>query len=656
MNDEDRNEQKKPDYRVTADLLKIIQNEALSRLRQEDTELFETIAASLSYLEETLLKREAEFEKLHDLNVRQLNKLKKLNQSLRDSMNEFQLVFKNESVINRITEPSKLLDLYMAAVARVLDYETSCVYLINETTRHFERSRDKGLTGPMRDFLEKKLNNGTFAWVLKQGHASAMPFPGGKTDAAPDIRNAIFVPLIAGEFPTGVSIFFSAEDASEFTPQIFSLTETLSAHYAVYIELAAKHKALFQERKEIADFRNYLDSILENLSVGILVLDKEERIAVINRTTELLFNLSSEKHKNKKLEKIFSGDVLRDLQEVVARAAKGDVPVDYETSYQHSSGVLFNIGLTPSVLRDSSGAPTGTVIICRDLFSAEEMNRLRESEKTSSRELRGLSEALRQTQEKLIQADRLSSIGQITAGIAHEINNPLGTISGFIQMLEMEISDNRELKGYVRNIKGEIERIHDLVKNLLDFARYKAKPGEEALNRVDAAEVLNSTIDIMEKQIFDAGITLKKDTGRKPLIIQGIQTELQQVYMNLILNAIHAMDDGGALSVNAERRASSPAERDQWRNLFTDAPSPPPEAFVCISFSDTGKGIRKENMRHIFEPFFTTREQGSGTGLGLSVTYGIIERFRGLIDVESRWQRGACFTIKLPAAKTEPAT
>ena len=169
----------------------------------------------------------------------------------------------------------------------------------------------------------------------------------------------------------------------------------------------------------------------------------------MNRTAEIIFGQEASKVKGLTLKDIFTSNTLRDFEYVIKRAKSSEVIVDYETIYEHKDGVIFHLGLTPSIIKDKDGRFSGTVIICRDLFTAEEMNRLREIDRTRAQELRNMNEELRKIREKLIQSDRLSSIGKIAAGMAHEINNPLGAISGYIQLLKMLKKRERKQLGQV---------------------------------------------------------------------------------------------------------------------------------------------------------------------------------------------------------------
>ncbi len=638
---------KKPLHTISGELIKYLNQHTLSKLEKKDHDLFQTLAESLQYIEETILKREQEFDRLNDLSERQLANLRNLNRALKDSMDEFQLIYKNEAVMNSISDIRQLLELFCSAVKGVVDYQAAGVYLVNTENRKFELAFSADLSEENKALIEQKIESGTFAWVLKEAHSSVVPAESVEqgTDAE---ENMILVPMITDNFRTGVTVLLTPAGIAEFTPQIFRLLETLSSHYAVYVELATQHESLARERKELETMHNYLDRILENLSVGIIVLDEHQKISVINRAAEMIFDIKADEERGRSLEHVFSGETLNDFQQVLERVWEGETVIDYETSFEHTGGVVFDLALTPSVVRDKNKRPMGTVIICRDLFTSEEMNRLLQNEETRRAELKDLHEELLRTRDTLVRADRLTGIGKMAAGMAHEINNPLGTISGYIQMLQMEIGEQGEQSDYLKFIKSEVERIREIVKKMLDFARYKSETGTDEFVAVDVNETLNTTIDLMDKQIRDSHTSVEKELTGEPTVIQGAQPELQQIFINLILNALQAMENGGELRISTQAYELEDTVKKDWAKQAQTRKLSDADGIVVIQFADTGTGIRKESLKHLFEPFYTTKEQGQGSGLGLSVTYGIVERHGGTIDVKSEWRRGSTFTIKLP--------
>jgi signal transduction histidine kinase len=238
---------------------------------------------------------------------------------------------------------------------------------------------------------------------------------------------------------------------------------------------------------------------------------------------------------------------------------------------------------------------------------------------------RMLSE-LKKREDQLIQSRKLAAVGNLTAGIAHELNNPLNNISLTTEALidEFDEWDKPTKIKMLKDIFSQVERAGATVANLLDFTRRD----QEAFEQLNLKSVMESTIKLMSNEINLSNVQLDVALEDNLPPIMGNQNNLQQVFINLFINALQAMPDGGKLFVRALVENES----------------------LKIVFSDTGIGIPEENIGSIFDPFFTTKELGKGTGLGLSVSYGIIQKHRGTITVESEVGKGTSFTIKLPCA------
>ena len=230
----------------------------------------------------------------------------------------------------------------------------------------------------------------------------------------------------------------------------------------------------------------------------------------------------------------------------------------------------------------------------------------------------------RQTHEKLMRSDRLAMVGQLAAGVAHEINNPLGSILLFSRLVMQQVPPDGRVKENLDRIEKETKRCHAIVQSLLDFARQR----EPWVEPVDPNGLLDSTLEAVRESV-----PVSQHRGRAPLRLRpagipGDQGQLQQVFMNIILNAVDAMNGKGRLTVETAQ-----GEQDDT---------------VEISISDTGCGIPPENIIRIFDPFFTTKGVGHGTGLGLSVSYGIVQKHNGDLSVVSTPGKGSTFVVSLP--------
>jgi len=284
--------------------------------------------------------------------------------------------------------------------------------------------------------------------------------------------------------------------------------------------------------------------------------------------------------------------------------------------------------------------------------------------------LESANQQLKQAQEELIRTEKLASVGRFAAGVAHEVGSPLGAILGYTGILKKEGMDHKESKDYLKRIEKEIERINKIVRELLDFAR----PSKLEIRDVEINKIIDSTLSLLSYQKNFKDVRTKLDLQSDLPRIKGDESQLSQVFINIILNAIDAMPNGGHLQIKTEgyvvrhlyadrlhriyppRRRSDPLESDYSRMRKADPLSTSSTKFskgerlVKVQISDTGSGIKKEDLENIFDPFFTTKAPDKGTGLGLSISLKIVESLGGEIRVESEVGKGTSFEVYFPVA------
>jgi two-component system NtrC family sensor kinase len=300
------------------------------------------------------------------------------------------------------------------------------------------------------------------------------------------------------------------------------------------------------------------------------------------------------------------------------------------------------------------------------------IERLKENQDSLNKYLESLESAnkqLKQTQEELIRTEKLASVGRFAAGVAHEVGNPLGAILGYTGILKKGRMESEETKDYLKRIEDEIERINKIVRELLDFAR----PSKFEISEVEINKIIENTLSLLSYQKDFKNIETRLDLQSDLPLIKGDESQLSQVFINIILNAIDAMPNGGRLQIQTERhvidylygdsfqraypprRKSDPIESD-YSSLRKSDPLPTlltkfskGDRLVKVRISDTGSGIKKEDLENIFDPFFTTKAPDKGTGLGLSISLRIVESLGGEIRVESEEGKGTTFEIYFPA-------
>jgi len=300
----------------------------------------------------------------------------------------------------------------------------------------------------------------------------------------------------------------------------------------------------------------------------------------------------------------------------------------------------------------------------------EKLKENQESLENYLESLESTNKQLKQAQEELIRTEKLASVGRFAAGVAHEVGNPLGAILGYTSILRKEGIGREESEDYMKRIEREIERINKIVRELLDFAR----PSKCEIHQVEVNKIIESALSLLSYQNNFKNIQTELNLQSDLPLIKGDESQLSQVLINIILNAIDAMTNGGALTIqtkthivenlNADRlqrnyprrRKNDPNESDYSRmrkmdplavlfKKFTEG-----DRLVKIRISDTGIGIKNEDLENVFDPFFTTKAPDKGTGLGLSISLRIVESLGGEIRVESEVGKGTTLEVYFPAA------
>jgi two-component system NtrC family sensor kinase len=257
----------------------------------------------------------------------------------------------------------------------------------------------------------------------------------------------------------------------------------------------------------------------------------------------------------------------------------------------------------------------------------EEAARLYAETVQRNTELAEINARLQAAQLQLVQSEKLAAIGQLTAGIVHDVKNPVGAIKGLAELTQDEDDLSPETRQAIDMIYDSAVKAETIVSDLLKFARQS----EMEMKRQDLRERVNVALRLTDYLIRKGNLKLVTDLPDEPVEVACDSQQIEQVLVNMIDNAVHAMPEGGTLRINLSQVSSAAA----------------------IAIQDSGKGIEPEHLRRIFDPFFTTKPEGEGTGLGLSVSYGIISSHNGRIDVESEVGEGTTFTILLPVDQLE---
>jgi PAS domain S-box-containing protein len=383
-------------------------------------------------------------------------------------------------------------------------------------------------------------------------------------------------------------------DKSFLNSEDWDLLYTISPSVALALENAYLYNQVQKRAFELEKLKDYSQNIIESLTVGVAVLDEKGIVTGWNRVMEQLFLISKNSAIGRRLSHLLGE---KNFLSIFPPDTQHELRLLSEVSLEMPTGEkrIFDIAKTP--LLDNKMNPYGTVIVFEDV-----------TEKMS-------------LQQQLLTSEKLASIGLLSAGVAHEINTPLTGISSYIQILQKKLNDS-SYQPILQKIEKQTERVARIIKNLLNFAR---NPETSAFQPVNLKESLEEILSLIDYKLKKMNITLDLHLQPVPKI-WAQQERLQQVFINIILNALDAMPQGGTLSIRLEEKNRQ----------------------AVIGIKDTGTGIKPQHLPHIFDPFFTTKGLGKGTGLGLSISYAIVKEHGGQIQVESEVGQGTCFTIYLP--------
>jgi len=242
-------------------------------------------------------------------------------------------------------------------------------------------------------------------------------------------------------------------------------------------------------------------------------------------------------------------------------------------------------------------------------------------------ELRQFAQELERSQAQLVQAEKLAAMGRLTASIAHELNNPLQAIQNCLHLILTRRLDGEKQGRYLVLAQEEVDRLIDIVARMLDF--YRPSRGQRAPTDVNA--LIENVLELVDKRLQRGNVVVHRQFVPNLPLVPVVADQIKQVFLNMVINAIEAMPDGGELVITSRLEKAKAGQGPGW---------------LRVSFADNGVGLSSEELKHIFEPFYTTKSRG--TGLGLSVSYGIVERHGGRIDVKSITGKGTLFTVRLP--------
>jgi two-component system, sporulation sensor kinase E len=365
----------------------------------------------------------------------------------------------------------------------------------------------------------------------------------------------------------------------------------------VSLQLEDAYKKLEDRAIQLINIQDYTQSILRSITSGVLTVAPDGSIATANPAAERMLGMSEFEMVPKPIGSLFriDGGISADVAKVLA----GRLPLALrEATLVTAAGSEVHVQVSTSRMRAVGGNVLGAVVTLEDVSDIKALT------------------------DQLVRADRLAAMGELTAGVAHEVRNPLGVIGASVQLLEDAKGDPARIKEAAEVIRQEIDRLDRVIKALLDFGR----PSKPTLVYTDLNEVLQDVVLFTNRFAKQSGVVIEEAFDGDLPLVHGDPDQLKQVFLNLVTNAVQAMDKtGGAITIETRGVGE----------------------YVEVSVSDTGPGISQGDLSKVFDPFFTKRAEG--TGLGLTIVHRIIDEHEGHIEVESG-PTGTVFHVTLPAA------
>jgi PAS domain S-box-containing protein len=467
------------------------------------------------------------------------------------------------------------------------------------------------------------------------------------------VVSALSVPMAAAGFVFGVmsvhcrtSRDFSLDDA-RFLQTVANILSIAALRRQAVVALRQAHRALFETKE-------YLSNVIETSSDAIVSTNTEGHLVHCNTGVEKLLGYQREEVMGQPVAMLFECEDKADELVRLMREGGGSIE-GKETTLQAKDGSPIPVLTSASIFYNETGQETGSVRFNRDLRDRnrweEELTKVSEEiEKTQdalgqaqaeadaagelrrvNEELNRYVESLQKAQEQLVQAEKMAALGRLTAGVTHEILNPLNVINLNLHVMLTDMDVPTEIAQIAKVLEHQVKRIGRIVEGLVDYSRGR----ETERHHFDLNELIERTLGIIMYDLMNRDITIVQGLGQSLPPVWADYDQVQQVVLNLLTNARQAMPDGGQLT------------------LTTGMVQKNGQEFVELLIEDSGVGIASDHLDKLFDPFFTTKPEGEGTGMGLSICQGIVEAHGGSIQADSAEGRGSTFTIQLPLEDAE---
>ena len=506
--------------------------------------------------------------------------------------------------LSATTALDPLLDSLVSRLQEVMNVERVAIFVESRAAKSgYTVARSAGLPAPVMvppDFREMIRVRSAETGIVRADDLEL------NAESSGSVRRVLhyFVPCVVRGRMVAVIGLGRSVDGGLLSSEDVEILRTVSGYVAVAIENSLLYKDQQERASELKLLKEFNESIIESINVGLLAVDLEGRVTRLNSALEHILDLRRDAAVGRLVEDLFSEDFADTLKQVLGKDGwrLKEIRNIYKlhTATRGNRSLVLNIALAP--LQDGQGQ-TGALVVLEDVTARITL------------------------EEQLQQREKLSSIGLLAAGVAHEVNTPLTGVSSYTQMLLGMLNETDPKHALLQKVRTQAERATNIVNNLLNFSRTGSAT---EFAEIDVARVLDDTLQLLEPQLRRNQIEIVRRYDKDAPEVYGNAGKLQQVFTNLILNARDAIVDGGRITIS-----TGMAE----------------DGSLVAEIADTGIGIAPENVAKIYDPFYTTKGVGQGTGLGLAVSYGIVQEHTGRISVDSIPGQGTTFRITLPTAR-----
>ncbi|MBI4886520.1 MAG: GAF domain-containing protein [Acidobacteria bacterium] len=512
--------------------------------------------------------------------------------------------------LNSDLDLNRLAQRLVSRVVETLLVDRMALLVADEDAPRFEPVCASGFDEPLLPLAAGSAIGASVAagqLVALDDPIAASRFPPEQVEAWRSAGLSHFIPCVSNEGAIAVLALGRKHTGEPLNSEDTALLAAVAGQIATALENARLYRQLHVKALELDRLRTFNENILESLDDGLLVLDLDDRIVRWNRALERLYGVPRGEAAGLGLDEVFDTPVVEAIRAARRDTPQGAVLSRIRLSARGSakgSTLIVTVAVVPLRAAEAGRETTvGTIVILEDITRRVEL------------------------EEQLQISEKMASIGLLAAGVAHEVNTPLTGISSFTQMLLDGADPADPRTGLLEKIERQTFRAAKIVSGLLNLSRPASSAGGE-MAAVDLNTVLTDVLTLLEHQFELQHVKMRREFHSAPVVVTGFEHKLQQVFLNLFLNAKDAMPKGGWLSVSTSLRGDRP----------------------LVEVADTGSGIPSEYLARIYDPFFTTKSMSHGTGLGLSITYGIVREHRGSIDCESVVGQGTRFILEFPPA------